>query len=55
LGSEAAGLTGVHRINGTDDSRIGVATLSLSDPKAAVRQLRELLSVDVLALSRASL
>ncbi|MFC4594100.1 McrC family protein [Sphingobium tyrosinilyticum] len=46
LGSETAGLTCVHRINGTDDSRIGVATLSLSNPKAAVGQLRDLLLVD---------
>lgn len=50
LGSEPAGLTCVHRINGTDDSRIGVATLSLSNPKAAVGQLRELLFVEELAL-----
>lgn len=33
VGSEPAGLTCVHRINGTDDSRIGVATLSLSNPR----------------------
>lgn len=50
LGSEAAGLTCVHRINGTDDSRIGVATVSLSNPKAAVGQLRQLLLIDELGL-----
>jgi 5-methylcytosine-specific restriction endonuclease McrBC regulatory subunit McrC len=49
VGSEPAGLTCVHRINGTDDSRIGVATLSLSNPRA-VGQLRELLLVEGLAL-----
>ena len=54
LGLEAAGLTCVHRINGTDDSRIGVATLALSNPKAAVGQLRDLLSVDELDLQPAS-
>lgn len=48
LGSEAAGLTCVHQINGTDDSRIAVATLSLSNPKAAVGQLRGLLLIDEL-------
>ncbi|EMD81817.1 McrBC 5-methylcytosine restriction system component [Pacificimonas flava] len=50
LGSEAAGLTCVHRINGTDDSRIAVGTLSLSNPKAAVGQLRDLLLSDDLGL-----
>lgn len=50
LGPGAAGLTCVHRINGTDDSRIGVATLSLANPKAAVRQLSELLLIDELRL-----
>ena len=50
LGSEEAGLTCVHRINGTNDSRIGVATLSLSNPKAAAAQLRGLLLVDELGL-----
>ena len=49
LGSEAAGLTCVHQINGTDDSRIAVGTLSLSNPKAAIGQLKDLLSVDELA------
>lgn len=48
LGSEEAGLTCVHRINGTNDSRIGVATLSLSNPKAAVEYLRDLLFLDEL-------
>lgn len=53
LGSESAGLTCVHRINGTEDSRIGVATLCLSDPKSAVKQLRQLLSVNDLDLQTA--
>lgn len=48
LGSEGAGLTCVHRINGTSDSRIGVATLSLSNPKAAVGHLRELMFLEEL-------
>jgi 5-methylcytosine-specific restriction enzyme subunit McrC len=39
----------VHQINGTDDSRIAVGTLSLSNPKAAIGQLKDLLSVDELA------
>lgn len=34
----------------TDDSRIGVATLSLSNPRAAVGQLRELVLADDLGL-----
>jgi 5-methylcytosine-specific restriction enzyme subunit McrC len=52
LGSEAAGLTCVHQINGTDDSRIAVGTLSLSNPKAAVGQLRDLLFGDDLGLQQ---
>lgn len=50
LGSVTAGLTCVHQINGTDDSRIAVATLSLSNPKAAVGPLKGLLLLDELGL-----
>jgi 5-methylcytosine-specific restriction enzyme subunit McrC len=56
LGSKAAGLTCVHRINGTDDSRIAVATLSLSNPKSALVHLRNLLlSDDLVPQSKQSL
>ena len=48
LASIAAGLTCVHRINGTIDSRIAVATLSLEDPKSAVHRLRGLVGSDEL-------
>lgn len=52
LGSEAAGLTCVHQINRTDDSRIAVGTLSLSNPKATVGHLRDLLFGDDLGLQQ---
>ena len=52
LGSEAAALTCVHQINGTADSRIAVGTLSLSNPKAVVGQLRDLLFGDDLGLEQ---
>ncbi|WP_254447615.1 hypothetical protein [Sphingomonas sp. ID1715] len=50
LGSEAAGLTCVHQINGTADSRIAVGTVSLSKPQAAIGQLRKRLSLGHLCL-----
>lgn len=49
MGTDEAGLACLHKINGTTDRRIGVATLSLSNPKAAVKHLRDLLSKEELA------
>jgi 5-methylcytosine-specific restriction enzyme subunit McrC len=48
LGSIGAGLTCVHRINGTNDSRIAVATLSLSEPKSAAERLKNVICSDEL-------
>jgi hypothetical protein len=38
----------VHRINGTNDSRIAVATLSLSEPKSAAERLKNVICSDEL-------